>query len=222
MRRALLLFCLVLLLGGCGARQKETPVSPIPAPATQPADDRPVILAFGDSLTAGLGVPREENYPSRLQGELDQLGYRYQVINAGVSGDTSHEGLTRLEGWLRRTRPEIVILELGANDGLRGLPVPAMQANLAAMIEKIREAGATVVLAGMQIPPNYGPEYTDAFRKVFHDLAEQYGVLFIPFLLEGVGGSQELNQADGIHPTGAGYKVVVGNVMAVLAQALKR
>lgn len=226
-RYGLFLLCLILFLSGCGVRKKEP--EPVPPPPVQPVqsapapvDDRPVILAFGDSLTAGKDVAVEENYPSRLQVELDQRGYHYRVINAGISGDTTSGGLSRIDRWLRQASPEIVILELGANDGLRGQSVPKMKENLAEMIRRIEAAGATVVLAGMQMPPNYGQEFTEPFRQAFIDLAAEHQVAFIPFLLEGVGGDRKLNQSDGVHPTGEGYQVVVQNILAVLEPLLKR
>lgn len=228
MRKSLSLLCLILLLTGCGVFKKEpqSPAPPVqtetPPPAAQPTDDRPVILAFGDSLTAGQGVPREENYPSRLQAELDARGYSYRVANAGISGDTTAGGLARIDRWLTQTTPEVVILELGANDGLRGLSVFAMKENLAQIIQKAKAAGAVVVLAGMQMPPNYGPEYTGPFQQAFVDLAAEHDVAFIPFFLDGVAGEPGLNQDDAIHPTGEGYKIVVDNILPVLEQVLKQ
>jgi len=232
--RKLLLVILVvvaaaLVMGGCGGRT----ISPTPSPAATtaaakaakaPEVDRtgwPVIVAFGDSLTFGQGVPFEQNYPSRLQARLDQLGYKYRVVNAGISGDTSSGGLTRVETVLRH-KPAVVILELGANDGLQGRSVPKMKENLAAIIERVQQEQIRVVLAGIQIPPNYGPDYTQAFRQTFADLAEQYKTPFIPFILDGVAARPELNQTDGIHPTAEGYVYVVENVLKVLRPLLKQ
>lgn len=182
----------------------------------------PVIVAFGDSLTFGLGVPYEKNYPSVLQTELDKLGYRYRVVNAGISGDTTAGGLARVETVLTH-KPKVVILELGANDGLRGQPVDKMKANLAAMIERFQKAGVTVVLAGIQIPPNYGPDYTREFKQAFFDLAESYKVPFIPFILEGVAADPKLNQPDGIHPTAEGYPIILRkNILPVLLPLLQK
>lgn len=223
-RLGLFLLCLILCLSGCGARKNEP--EPVPQPVVQPApapvDERPVILAFGDSLTAGQDVAPAENYPSRLQVELDRKGYQYRVVNAGVSGDTTTGGLARIDRWLKQANPEIVILELGANDGLRGQSVPKMKENLAAMIERIRASGALVILAGMQMPPNYGAEYTEPFRQAFVELAAEHQVAFIPFLLDGVAADRNLNQSDGVHPTGEGYEIVVQNVLAVVEPLLKR
>ena len=184
------------------------------------ADLRPVIVALGDSLTSGAGVDPAENYPSQLQGKMDQLGYRYRVVNAGVSGNTSAQGLNRLES-VRRERPEIVILALGANDGLRGLPVDATRGNLGGIIRSLQSDGAQVVLTGMIMPPNYGPQYTRSFKEIFPDLARQYEVPLVRFLLDGVGGVPSLNQADGIHPTGEGYAKVVENIWPVLEPLLQ-
>lgn len=180
----------------------------------------PVIVAFGDSLTAGLGVDPDQNYPSQLQAVLDELGYRYRVVNAGVSGELTAGGLARVEAVLEH-EPEIVILELGANDGMQARPVAEVRENLAAIIARLQEAGATVVLAGMRAPPNHGPEYEAAFARIYTDLADEYGLPLIPFFLEGVAGSPYLNQRDGIHPTAQGYALVVRTVLPVLEPLLR-
>lgn len=146
--------------------------------------DRPKIVAFGDSLTAGLGVAPEDSYPAELQRRLDALGFRYRVINAGVSGDTTAGGLRRVP-WILRSRPEFVILELGANDGLRGLKVEQTKANLERMIQQLQASGVHVILAGMRLPPNYGPDYIAEFERIFPDLAARYGVTMIPFFSKG-------------------------------------
>ena len=182
-------------------------------------DTRPRIVAFGDSLTAGLGVSVEESYPAQLQRRLDVLGYTYRVINAGVSGDTTAGGLRRVS-WILTNKPDLVILELGANDGLRGLSVDQTQHNLREIIQRLRGAGVGIVLAGMKLPPNYGQDYTMRFEAIYRTVAREQQVPFIPFFLEGVGGSSSLNQADGIHPTGEGYKVVVENLLKTLIPIL--
>jgi acyl-CoA thioesterase-1 len=184
-----------------------------------PEDPRPVILAFGDSLTAGYGLAPEEAYPALLQRRLDEKGYRYRVVNAGISGETTAGGLRRLE-WSLAERVELVILALGANDGLRGQPVPEMRQNLIQMIELIQARKARVILAGMEAPPNLGPEYTQAFRAVYPELARRYRLSLIPFLLEGVAGLPELNQADGIHPNRTGELRLIENVWRVLEPLL--
>ena len=181
----------------------------------------PVIVAFGDSLTAGLGVEPDRNYPSQLQALLDGLGYRYQVVNAGLSGELSAGGLTRVDTVLEHA-PEVVILELGANDGMQAVPTDEVRANLATIVEHLQAAGATVVLAGMRAPPNYGSEYEEAFARIYPDLADASGLPLVPFFLEGVAGSPYLNQRDGIHPTAEGYAIVVRNVLETLEPLLRR
>lgn len=189
--------------------------------ATSPSasDTRPRIVAFGDSLTAGLGVQANESYPAQLQRRLNDLRYPYRVINAGVSGDTTAGGLRRVP-WILNNKPELVILELGANDGLRGLDVDQVKHNLQQIIEQLREAGATVILAGMKLPPNYGQDYTTRFEAIYPALAKEYGLPLIPFFLDGVGGASSLNQADGIHPTTEGYEIIVEQVLKVLEPVL--
>ncbi len=187
--------------------------------STSVSDTRPRIVAFGDSLTAGLGVQADESYPAQLQRQLDSLGYHYRVINAGVSGDTTAGGLRRVP-WILNSKPELVILELGANDGLRGLPVDQTQSNLRQIIRQLQESGTTVVLAGMKLPPNYGQDYTASFEAMYRMLAKERQLLLIPFFLEGVGGSSTLNQVDGIHPTKEGYEVIVAQVLSVLKPIL--
>ncbi|HET9962737.1 MAG TPA: arylesterase [Nitrospiraceae bacterium] len=181
--------------------------------------DRPRIVAFGDSLTAGFGVPPERSYPAQLQAALNSRGYHYEVVNAGVSGETTAGGRRRLP-WILKSSPEIVILELGGNDGLRGLSLVDTRANLDAIIRELKHAGVRVVLAGMKLPPNYGEDYTRRFESIYHELADRHGIVLIPFLLEGVGGNGALNQADGIHPTGEGYRIVTDTVMKVILPLL--
>ncbi len=183
-------------------------------------DSRPVVVAFGDSLTAGQGVDPAENYPARLQRKIDAAGLRYRVLNEGVSGDTTAQGLNRL-GAVLQLHPALVIVELGANDGLRGLPVEETRKNLDEIVRAIRKDGGQVVLAGMQVPPNYGPEYTKSFGGIFPALSKKYNLALIPFFLEGVGGRGELNQEDGIHPTAEGYTIVTENVWRVVSPLLK-
>lgn len=183
-------------------------------------DTRPRIVAFGDSLTAGLGVPAEESYPAQLQRSLDALGYSYRVVNAGVSGDTTAGGLRRVP-WILTNKPDVVILELGANDGLRGLSVDQTRHNLREIIQRLQEAGVEIVLAGMKLPPNYGQDYLARFEGIYPSLAKEYRLPLIPFFLDGVGGSPSLNQADGIHPTAKGYALVVEQVLKILGPLLK-
>jgi acyl-CoA thioesterase-1 len=217
----------LLVVGtGCG-REAEPTVSERtesvrPPPVAPPTpDDRPVIVAFGDSLTAGLGVKSDANYPALLQRLLEAQGYRYRVENAGVSGDTTDGGLARIDTVLAY-KPAIVILELGANDGLRGLPVESTRGNLEAMIQKLQAGHARVILAGMKLPPNYGPDYARSFERIFVELSEKYKIILVPFLLEGVAGRPELLQSDQMHPNEAGHKIVAANVMRALEPALAK
>ena len=190
------------------------------AAAPPSVDDRPRIVAFGDSLTAGLGVAADETYPAELQRRLDALGLRYRVINAGVSGETTAGGLRRVP-WILQSKPEIVILELGANDGLRGLRVEETKANLEHIIQQLQQSGTQVILAGMKLPPNYGNDYRSAFERLYPDLAARYRLPLIPFFLEGVAASNTLNQADGIHPTARGYRAIVETMFGRLQPILR-
>ncbi|MDH5763045.1 MAG: arylesterase [Nitrospinota bacterium] len=183
--------------------------------------DRPVILAFGDSLTAGFMVGPSENYPARLQKLLDEKGYHYKVVNAGVSGDTTAGGAARI-GWVLQHEPEIVIIELGANDGLRGLSISEMRKNLGTIIEICQKKGAKVLLAGMEITPNLGAEYSKEFRESFILLAEKYQVELLPFFLKGVAAHPELTQPDGVHPLANGYTIVTQTVFHHLEPMLKK
>jgi len=183
-------------------------------------NDLPRIVAFGDSLTAGLGVPPDDAYPGQLARWLREEGLAYEVINAGVSGETSAGGLRRVE-WILRSRPMLVILELGANDGLRGQPLKETYENLKAIIERFKVEGVIVVLAGMRLPLNYGDDYTEDFSNLYERLAKEYDVPFIPFFLEGVATHRHLNQGDGLHPNAEGYSIVVQNVWRTLRPILK-
>ena len=181
----------------------------------------PRIVAFGDSLTAGLGVAPDEAYPGQLARKLREQGFAYEVINAGVSGDTSAGGLRRV-GWILKSQPVLVIVELGANDGLRGKPLKETYDNLNAIIQQFQDEGVIVVLAGMRLPLNYGDEYTREFSALFERLAKEYDVPLIPFFLEGVATRRVLNQEDGIHPTAEGYAIVAQNVWETLQPILKQ
>ncbi len=180
----------------------------------------PVILAFGDSLTAGFGVREEESYPSVLQDIIEREGFPHKVINAGVSGDTTAGGVRRVH-WALKHQPEIVILELGVNDGLRGLSLSEMHSNLEKIIQTCREGGAKVLLAGMKVPPNYGENYSREFERVFERLADQYTLPFMPFFLKGVAAKREYTMDDGVHPLGPGYKIVGETVWKYLKPLLK-
>jgi len=184
-------------------------------------DSRPVILAFGDSLTAGYGVAHGSSYPDQLQRKLDSLGYKYRIVNMGISGDTTSGGRARMQAALK-TMPSIVILELGANDGLRGMPIAAMQTNLEQMIIDFQKTRAKVVLAGMTLPRNYGAVYVKSFEEVFRELAKKYNLPLIPFFLEGVAGNPKLTLPDFLHPNAEGYTIVTDIVMKTLEPVLKK
>ena len=190
----------------------------LPGPAA--ADERPVILVLGDSLSAGYGLRPAEGWVSLLERRLDAQGYEHRVVNASVSGETTVGGLERLPRALKLHRPTVVIVELGGNDGLRGLPVAELEANLASMVEQSRKAGARVVLTGIRIPTNYGPRYTDEFFAVYARLADRYGLGLVPFFLEGVALREEMFQDDGIHPGPEAQPVLLDNVWPVLEPLL--
>ena len=181
----------------------------------------PRIVALGDSLTDGLGLQRDETYPVRLQEILRAEGYDVEVVNASVSGDTTAGGLRRL-GWALEGDVRILIVALGGNDGLRGLPVGQMKENLREIVTRAHQKDVAVLLAGMEAPANFGSLYTDEFREVFHDLAREYEVGFVPFLLEGVAGNADLNQADGIHPTADGARMIAAHMWPVLQSMLDK
>lgn len=179
------------------------------------------IVALGDSLTAGHGVREEQAYPALLQKKLLANGYNFKVINAGISGETSSGALSRIN-WVLKLKPDIIILETGANDGLRGISTKVLQSNLLRIIRILRQNKVIVVLAGMQMVRNLGPDYTSAFAKVYPSVARQEGVNLIPFFLAGVAGQPSLNQEDTIHPTAQGYKIVVDTVYPYVVQAIGR
>ena len=178
-----------------------------------------VVVALGDSLTAGLGVAPDEAYPALLEARLRREGRGYRVVNAGVSGDTSAGGRRRVD-WLLRLKPEVVIVALGANDGLRGLPVDELRENLDAIVRRLQTAGARVLLVGMRVPPNYGDKYARAFAAVFPAVAKHTGVALAPFLLDGVAGDVRLNQPDGIHPTAEGQRRIAATLWPYLRPLL--
>jgi acyl-CoA thioesterase I len=221
--------CLValvcLLTAGCrNDARPPSEASKAAAAATIPADPdappaRPRIVAFGDSLTVGLGLLEQEAYPALLQKKIDEAGYEFEVVNAGVSGDTSAGGLRRLD-WALEGDVKVLIVSFGGNDGLRGLPVAQMKENLSQIIDKARERDVIVILAGMEAPPNFGQEYATQFRQAFRDVAQAKRALFIPFLLNNVAGKPELNQADGIHPNQQGTQIVAETVWSVLQPLL--
>ncbi len=220
----------LLLVSGCGEVQKtsEDAVKQEARPATA-SDETPqketatkTILFFGNSLTAGYGLEPDQAFPALIQHRIDSLGMPFKVVNAGVSGETTAGGKGRID-WLLKQPVDVFVLELGANDGLRGIKTEETYKNLKTIIEKVRAKNPEVhvVLAGMQIPPSMGQKYTKEFREVYTRLAEEEQVTLIPFLLEGVAGNRDLNQGDGIHPTIEGQKIVAENVWAVLAPVLQ-
>jgi len=213
---SLLTLC-VLLLGCATAPKPDPPAATVEKPeATAVADDRPVIVTFGDSLSAGFGAEPGKSYPDFLQKELDRSGLRYRVVNAGVSGDTTTDGVVRLATVIA-LKPAITVVEFGGNDGMRGLPVATTESNLEQIVTALTAAGSKILLAGMTLPPNYGPQYIRSFEKVFQDVAARHKIPLIPFLLEGVGGHPNLMQRDGIHPTAEGNQIVAATVMRALA-----
>ena len=216
-----------LILMGCG---ETTSRNNKPAPDNQKTESvvaesteqTGLILFFGNSLTAGMGLDPEEAFPAVLQRKIDSLSLNYTVVNAGLSGETTASGKNRLN-WVLNQKTDVFVLELGANDGLRGINLTETRQNLQAIIDMVRAKNSEtiIILAGMQIPPNMGPDYTEAFRKIFPELAEKNKALLIPFLLRDVGGVPELNQEDGIHPTMAGHRIVARNVWEVLGPVLQ-
>ncbi len=214
------IFALTMLMGtllGCERTPTEA-VSP-----TAPSEDRTrgVIVCMGDSLTAGYRVDESEAYPALLSSMLARDGLPYKVINAGVSGETSSGALARLD-WVLTLAPDIVILETGGNDGLRGVDPALTRRNLDAIVTRFRSEGVVVLLAGMQMVRNLGPVFTEAFRSIYPEIAETHGLILMPFFLDGVAGNPRLNQPDGIHPTAEGYRIVATNLYPYVHQAIAR
>lgn len=209
--------------GFCNATRSILLFIAVMAVGTPSEASEKTILALGDSLTAGYGLGPGEAFPDQLERALKAAGKDATVINAGVSGDTTAGGLTRLS-WLLAgmSPPDVVIIELGANDGLRAIDPASTRANLSAIIEKTQAAGAVVLLTGMYAPPNLGDEYESSFNRVFPSLVEEFNVMFYPFFLDGIAGHASLNQADGIHPTPEGVGVVVKNILPTVIEALSK
>jgi len=185
------------------------------------AEAEGTIVAMGDSLTAGLGVPARDAYPAQLERKLKEAGYRWQVINAGISGETTSGALSRID-WLMRLKPDVVILETGANDGLRGVDTRLTRSNVDRIVGKLQERGVTVVLAGMQMVKNLGPGYVADFTDIYPSVAKKRHLILIPFFLAKVAGVPSLNQADGIHPRAEGYRIVTDTVYPYVVQAIER
>lgn len=193
---------------------------PAVSPAQTPPDEGRIV-ALGDSLTAGLGLAERDAWPAQLERRLRAAGFRWQVINAGISGETSSGARARLD-WVLRLKPDILVLATGANDGLRGVPPPVLRANLDAMLTTLGERRVTVVLGGMQVLRNLGPAYTAEFARVYPEVAQKHGALLVPFLLEGVAANPALNQDDGLHPTAAGYRAVTELILPRVLDAIAR
>jgi acyl-CoA thioesterase-1 len=223
-----------LSLTGCKTTRSQaeaTTAAPPPAPSAQPAshspdplttpDTRPLLICFGDSLTAGYGTEAGESYPDDLQRLLDASGYHYHVLNSGISGNTTKDGLDRIARVIAR-HPQLVVVEFGGNDGLRGLPIEQTQTNLADIIQQLQNSGAQVVLAGMTLPPDYGPDYIKKFDAMYPTLAKKYRVRFLPFLLKDVYGVPGDMQEDATHATAKGNKQVAQNVETLIQPLLKK
>ncbi len=206
--------------GGDDTANRRQPASAAGAPTVTEAAEAAIRVVFlGDSLTAGLGLPEEAAFPALIERQLAEDGVALRVVNAGVSGDTSAGGLSRVD-WLLRQTPDILFVSLGANDGLRGLSPAVTEDNLRQIVLRAQGVGAVVVLAGMRLPPNYGPAYVESFEALFPRLADELEVVWIPFLLEGVAGRRGLNLADGIHPNAAGHEKIAATVLPAIAEAI--
>lgn len=221
---SIIIACIIILLSACTNNKKTEESNQ--GQKNNPKDSSAVvkkktIVFFGNSLTAGYGVSPSQAFPALIQKKIDSLGLSYEVINAGVSGETSSGGKTRVD-WILKQPVDIFILELGANDGLRGIPLDETRKNLQAIIDKVKAKNAStkLVFAGMEIPPNMGQSYTTEFRNIYKELSAKNAMTLIPFILEGVGGEPTLNQQDGIHPTPEGHKIVAGNVWKYLEKLL--
>lgn len=210
------------LFVSCGGNSSETTIQTnSDSTAVSQKSEKKLILFFGNSLTAGYGIDPEDAFPGLTQAALDSLGKDYKVINGGLSGETTAGGLSRLD-WFLEEEPYLFVLELGGNDGLRGIQLSETKKNLLGIIDKVRAKypNTKIILAGMQIPPNMGQEYTDEFKTIYPAVAKEKNVTLIPFLLEGVAGNPDLNLPDGIHPTEAGHKIVFGTIWPYLAELI--
>jgi acyl-CoA thioesterase I len=225
----LVLLSVLVTLAGCQTEDPPTETATAPPAAQSPdrpeqqrVDERPAVVVLGNSIAAGYGLEPEEAFPALLQDRIDSLGWDFEVVNAGLSGDTSAGGLRRID-WLLQRNVAVLVLELGGNDGLRGIPTQVTRDNLQGIIDRTRELrpDARIILAGMQIPPNMGAEYANRFAEIYPRLAEANDVALIPFVLEGVGGVRSLNLPDGIHPTARGQEIVADNVWDVLRPILE-
>ncbi len=221
MKRTYLLLNFLFLLFSLSACDAGSSAPPAATPIPSPTDAPIRLVAMGDSLTEGLGVDPDQAYPAQLARKLQAEGYNVDVINAGISGETSSGARSRVD-WVLSLDPDVVILATGGNDGLRGIDPAITAENIDALVQRLQESGAVVVLAGMEMVQNMGEAYTSAFRAIYPDVAAQHDVILVPFLLEGVGGNPELNQPDFVHPTAAGYEVVVETIYPYVLEALGR
>jgi acyl-CoA thioesterase-1 len=216
MRFTVLVVALGFLLSGCGRRNE-----PGQSVKREQTDFAGTIICVGDSLTTGYGIRGEDTYPAQLENKLRAEGYRWRVINAGISGETSSGTQSRIT-WLLKLKPDIVILETGANDGLRGIDPKVTQKNIEEIVRILKENKVTVVLAGMRMVTNMGRDYTAAFAAIYPAVARKFNLILIPFFLQGVAGVPSLNQGDGIHPLAKGYRIVTETVYPYVLQALKK
>jgi len=218
---------LAALLAGCSDREEPAPRAATPPPSAVPAlppvptDARPAIVCFGDSLTAGYGTEADQSYPDYLQADLTKLGYNYRVVNAGISGNTTKDGVERVDS-IVAMHPAVVVVEFGGNDGLRGLRIEDSRANLDSILTTLKASGTKILLAGITLPPDYGPDYIRQFNETYVVLAKKFQVPLLPFLLQGVFGVDGMMQRDRTHATAAGNQLVARNVLPLLTPLLKK
>jgi acyl-CoA thioesterase-1 len=221
MKRAVALLISSVLVLACSRSDTPAP-QPLPqSPAPAPGEAGPPVAFLGDSITAGYDLSAEQAYPARVREQLAREGKPFKLINAGVSGDTTAGGLRRVD-WLLTQKPAVVVVELGANDGLRGAPVAEIEKNLRAIVEKVRAGGATVLLLGMRLPPSYGEPYTSEFAALYDRVAKELSLAYLPFFMQGVAGMPSLTIEDGLHPTEEGHRKLADNVAPALARVLTR
>jgi acyl-CoA thioesterase-1 len=211
---------LVVVLAVTGCQQQDTPSQQSPSPSTSTVYEG-TIVAMGNSLTAGLGVAEEQAYPAQLESMLQSKGYPFRVVNAGISGETSSGALSRTQ-WTLTLEPDIVILETGANDGLRGISPDLIRNNINAIVQQLQQHQVVIILAGMRMVANLGDTYTTAFAKLYEAVARTHDLLFMPFFLDGVAGNPTLNQGDGIHPTAQGYRRIVESLYPHVTAAIEQ
>ncbi len=223
----LVLLCCTAAVLGCGEEQPSRAPAPTAPKASRPLEtppsiptDAPTVAFLGDSLSAGMQLASHEAFPAVLQRTLAKEGLPFRLVNAGVSGNTTGAGLARVD-WILKQKPAIVVVQLGANDGFRGLSLPESEKNIRAILAKVEQQGARALLLGMQLPPNYGADYTRDFRALYERIAQDMDVAYVPFFMDGVAGVAKLNLADGIHPTAEGHRKLAENLRAPLARVLR-